>query len=182
MAYRQREGQADSPAVRQEIIDPVEDIFEGYVFPYRGMEDHGVKPPVDSVVTTEDDIPDVVDYPPQDPEPDPIAVRIVAKEGYEYRTHRVGSGSVGFAPQMIVNRNKERVRLLIRVRPATPANVLYLSDQQNLAGPSTGYPLTSDDDPLEIITTGEMYASTANSDDPTAQVGYAIVEEYTVRT
>ncbi len=81
MSYGQRGGMQDSPEREPERVKPVPEKTEGIVFPYRGVENHGVKPAgklPEYVDQWPDDQGDGEHYIAGPTEDEPIPVRIVS--------------------------------------------------------------------------------------------------------
>lgn len=83
------------PPERPEAIPPVPEHYEGDNNPYRGTEDHGVKPTEKPSPTGADwDTREGHTYLPPEEEYEPIPVRIVQQHGNEFRQFRVHRMSV----------------------------------------------------------------------------------------
>jgi hypothetical protein len=93
MSYMQRGGMQDSPEREPERVKPIPEKTEGDVFPYRGIENHGVKPlkkVPEYVDQWPEDQGDGEHYIPGPTEDEPIPVRIVSgdytREFKDFRT------------------------------------------------------------------------------------------------
>lgn len=103
---------ASSPrvsGVADDAIEPVPDTYAGELIPYRGIEQHGVKPGP-SYKDHRDEIRKSVDVEVQ-PHPHPVTpvlVKVVREGGNESRDWRVISAVASAVPSMVVNRMDTR--------------------------------------------------------------------------
>ena len=103
------------PPKRPDAIPPVPEHYEGDNNPYRGIEDHGVKPDVKPSPTQADwDTREGRTYMAPAEEYEPIPVRIVQQHGNELRRMRVHRMSVDNSRgQQLVGRNLARQSILV---------------------------------------------------------------------
>ena len=142
---KEKTAHQDSPGVSPEALKPHEESIRGieYVNPYRGMEDHGVDPtkatPIEDLDGQWDELYDEVQ---DEPEPDPVAVRIVNNASEEYRAFKTIVVYATPNPQTaVIGRDAERTRVTINY---TGSNIVYLAHTQFGATPQFGYPLSPD--------------------------------------
>ena len=181
MAYRQLPGQASEPVDHSDRVTPVPEHVKGTVFPYRGMETHGVEPVKGVDYDTEkyqidpNDLGEEhPDYMPEEKWPEPIPVFIVneaASERQDIRVNRylVQDAAQRIAPQMDSPR-------IVRIANLDSANTVYISSDSNIASVS-GYPIKPNTESNPIRVESDVWAVCASG--LTAEV--AVLTEYSVK-
>lgn len=175
-SYKQRKGQ-QTPPDRPDRVEPVEEHVKGVVFPYRGMEQHGV--PQSASVNPEDyydeemveDRPD--EYLPEQEEEVPVPVRIVQATSRERLEWRVSRFLVSENCQEILGRHEKRRHARIRVHGSS--DPIYISPDNGVK-PLTGYLIPAGTEFGPISSTENIYACA----DPTKTVEISIFYEFGV--
>lgn len=165
---------------------PIPESIHGHVFPYRGMEQHGVRPTEDDHTLPDDywDEPRgvIVEYEPDRPAPDPIPVHIVNAGGRELRRLRVfrayatGSASpVGGARNVISSDAISGMRRSVKVKNLDTTTV-YIGDEASSASAMHGWPLAANE-VYETTSQEDLWAiGTGTNDSPLAvAVEYAVI-------
>lgn len=183
---KQQAVESTTDVSRPVVATPIMETVKGHVFPYRGMETHGVEPTYDTH--------DTVDYannergvevyePDTEPDVDPIPVRIVqGTDGEEIRRARVfrafATGTnKGTNPSNVVSAAfQARLRRRVRIKNLDAATV-YIGFTAETASPMNGWPLATN----EFIETDSFEAiwaiSTAANEAPLAVlVEYSVTE------
>jgi hypothetical protein len=162
------------PKNRPVPIAPVEEAFVGEdsVFPYRGMEQHGVEPHSHWEDVPIDKGDNEVEYDEPAPEPDPIPVKIVQESKDEFRDWNVRRD---FAPSgiaaRILQRNPHRTKATIK---NIGTAIIYIGPEP-FNNSQLGYPVAVNAE-FSYDQQGDVWAMT---DDP-AQQSLAILQEYSV--
>ena len=173
--YTKAEGEFPSvPAVP--VIKPQPERVAGKVFPYRGIEQHGVADPDVKIDYPDDTWPEdtIAAIAEPKPEPDPVPVRIVRSSSREIRDWRTRQTTIGPNSSMIVGRNDDRKTVRIRNTHATVA--AYIGNASNTTTYS-GYPLAAGAE-IQIESSEEIYGLTA--DGTTSGLVLAVLEELVV--
>jgi hypothetical protein len=163
-----------NPKDRPVPIAPVEEAFVGEdaVFPYRGMEQHGVTPTEHWDDTDIDKGENVVEYDAPEKHPDPIPVTIVNEDAEEYRDWNVRRD---FAPPgiaaRILQRNPHRTKATIK---NIGTAVVYIAPEP-FNNSQLGYPVAVNAE-FSYDQQGDVWAMT----DDAAQQSLAILQEYSV--
>lgn len=142
-----------------EPLQPVPERAFAPVFPYRGIEQHGV--PVDAKpwIPTDADAQSWEGEEVYDPEYvpiQPIPVVVVNDNEREVRSWRTAVHSVTNRPAMIVGQNERMMRVRLR-NMASAADMRVWISHESSVGPLNGWPLNAND-VLEINTEEEIYA------------------------
>lgn len=95
-------------------LKPAPENYQGTVFPYRGMQQHGVHP--SQSVDPPDHMAEggMVTVAPPHKGPDPVPVRIVQGGTKEYSQWRAFQAYVSGSPTQVVNRKENRANLTLR--------------------------------------------------------------------
>lgn len=134
-------------------IEPVPERVQGPVFPYRGMETHGVAPNADWRDPEQYDGYErgvEVDTEPVEPEPDPIPVYIVQQGGREIRRTLIGrsfaTGTTkgGGASNVVGARFQGHTRRSAKVKNLDTTTV-YIGTSQETATAMHGWPLAQNE-------------------------------------
>lgn len=164
---------------RPQPLVPVVEHPAGVNNPYRGIEDHGVRPndepsPPGAWADNHEgftyvEIPDDVK---------PIPVEIVKHFAREYRRARILTGLADQNGQQIIGRNDARTSVRIENRDA--ANALYIAFRpiDNTSSSLLGFALDAQGGNITLTTEAAIYATTPTG--ITAQVKWQIMEEYVV--
>lgn len=145
---------------RPMAIEPVPERVAGHVFPYRGMETHGVDPNNNWRDPEEYDGYErgiEVDSEPLPQEPDPIPVRVVQDGAREirrttnFRAFATGSIKGGGASQVVSARFQSHTRRSAKVKNMDSTTV-YIGTSQESASVMNGWPLAQNE---VYETTGE---------------------------
>lgn len=165
--YRATGGMA-SRAVKTEHegqhSDPVPEKVAGTVFPYRGVQTHGVEPAQTPPAYVDDQWPDddeAPHYVPGPTEDDPIPVRVVNQHSSFRRITRIRQVPVSTAKPLLA-RNDARVSASFK---NIGANAVYLIPEAMDDGAAliTGYKLAATSgEYLGWIGTEELYAATGD--------------------
>lgn len=119
-------------------LRPIPENYQAEVFPYRGIQQHGVSPSR-SVEPPEEMLEGGrVKIAPPDHDIAPVPVRIVQPGTKEYQQWRAFQAYAGPAPSQVVNRKENRKSLTLRNVSTTV--VVWLGPDANLTK-QTGYPL-----------------------------------------
>jgi hypothetical protein len=177
MAYRQLPGQASEPPDRLGAIEPVEEHVKGTVFPYRGMENHGVQPldvdyDTQKYAVDEREFDEHPEYLSEDVVAEPIPVRVVQEFAHVRKEIRTRQMPVTDVIQ-IVNRNDARSRIWIKNIGGT--NAVFIGNDNNVSA-VTGFKLSAGDVLEGVVTTEDIYATTGDGSTTTV----AILEEVEV--
>lgn len=163
-------------ANRPHAVDPRPEAYTGENIPYRGTETHGV--PITVGPDGFDGYEDMHsgEYEPQEPEPDPVAVRIVTQGGRELRRFRTGTEILDStaAPivRMIAGRNPARTQITIK---NTGAGIVYIGESESVAS-YTGFAIAAG--ALQALNAEDaIYAVAAAGTTGTL----SLLEEFTVR-
>lgn len=167
-----KRGMTDRP---QHAETPVIESYVGENNAYRGINDHGVAQqsapePAPGYEGMTSGV-----YEEEEPEKEPIAVRIVSQSARELRRFRTGTefvdSTTALVARMVIGRNSARV--LVKVKN-TSANLVYFGETESVTT-YTGYPLAAGAE------------QTFNCEDPVwfvaaagLSVTLAIYEEFTV--
>lgn len=135
---------------RPVAVTPVPERVRGHVFPYRGMETHGVPPENDSQdpegygwMEEQRGVP--YDYEPAPDPPDPIPVYMVNRNGREmrrFRVTRVTAGANTDVARAMLGRDPMRRSMIIKNTSADP---VYIGHDQMSASPMHGFPLAQNE-------------------------------------
>lgn len=123
-------------------LEPVLERVQGTVFPYRGMEQHGVSPNADWRDPEEYDGYErgvEVDTEPPTVEPDPIPVRIVYEESRE--TIAFTGTQYTVLAQKTVTIPRDKNRRALRIVNINAFSNIYISSADGSSGSFTGFPL-----------------------------------------
>lgn len=168
--------QSKTDVDRPVALVPVPESVAGHVFPYRGMETHGVTPENQWRNTEEYDSNErgVTVYDEEDDHgPDPIPVRIVqagSREYLRFRTARMGSGTSDTGPVSVLGRDDTRRKVTLKnVSPDT----VYLGHDQSSASTMHGYPLAANET-IALASWSQIFAVSSTP----AVVTLAMVIEY----
>lgn len=109
MSYKQQGGMASS-SVHQDVehVTPVPEHADGIVFPYRGIENHGVKPETPPPPYVDDEWPqddEAEHYVVGPTEDDPIPVRVVNQFSREFQDFRSFTAYVPLIQGQALNQN-----------------------------------------------------------------------------
>lgn len=175
MTYKATGGMA-SRAVKGEPITPEPDKTVGTVFPYRGVENHGVKPNQEPPAYVDDQWPEDTEEPhyvPGPTEEDPLPVKIVQESSNERMMWRVNQMPV-FAdrPTPILGRQDSRRNVTVRL--PSLSNGCWLGPDENV-NRVTGYQLEAGME-ITLRTTEEIWAI----GDGTNATTVAVLWEYAV--
>lgn len=150
-------GDNHKPVGTVDATDPIPEKVVGVVFPYRGMEQHGVKAkqpdfPDDEIESDKYDV-------EKEPEPvTPIPVFIVNRSGNERRTIRTAQLLVGTNSVRIVPRNDSRTKVRIKNCEATAGFTVWIGGEQTLTGATyDGYPLAPGES-IDTVAEDEIFA------------------------
>lgn len=161
--YRATGGMA-SRATKGEPVEPEKEKVVGTVFPYRGMESHGVAPNQEPPAYIDDQWPEDTEAPHYEPGPtdyDPLPVKIVNQHSNFRRITRIRQVPVDTSKPLLA-RNDARISASFK---NIGANAVYLIPEpmDNGAVLITGYKLaaTTGEYP-NWIGTEELYASTGD--------------------
>lgn len=164
MVHRQLPGQAENPEDKKTDdgrIDPVPEKVAGTVYPYRGMEQHGVKQPEDMPIRETGEYqlgPDEFynfESLPEEKEPDPVPVRIVTTAARVRKSYRISRHTTTEHVSSIVGRKDSRTRLLIK-SAATNTGIAWLSNSMELTNPVFGWGLEAGSQ-VEMFTTEVLH-------------------------
>lgn len=166
MAHRQLPGQASSPPDRMGAMQPVEEHVEGTVFPYRGMETHGVTPAkvdydTEKYQIDESDLgPEDPEYLPAEPEPIPIPVVVVNKSARERLSWRPVRFRVTDQGRQILGRNDKRKSVRLKVAFQTDgvdSKPVFIGEDSGVQ-PFTGFQVDRGETLFPITSTEEIWA------------------------
>jgi hypothetical protein len=118
-----------SRAVKGEPVKPEPERVAGTVFPYRGVENHGVKPLQDPPEYTDDQWPaddESVKYVAGPTEDDPLPVRVVNQHSVSRRVPRTQQVPVTESTRLI-GRNDDRISVTIANHSSTVS--IYLTHE-----------------------------------------------------
>ena len=165
---------------------PIPESIHGHVFPYRGMEQHGVAPTEDDRTLPADYWDErrgvEIEYEPDRPAPDPIPVYVVNSGGRELRRLRVfrayatGSASpVGGARNVVNSDAISGTRRRVKIKNLDTTTV-YIGDEANTASAMHGWPLAQNE-VYETDSQEDLWAlGTGTADSPLAvAVEYAVI-------
>lgn len=164
MVHRQLPGQADNPEDKKQDdgrIDPVPEKVAGTVYPYRGMEQHGVKQPEDMPIRETGEYtlgPDEFynfESLPEEKEPEPVPVRIVTTAARVRKSYRVSRYTSTELAGSLVGRKDSRTRLLIRSATSN-TGIAWVSNSMELANPVFGWGLDAGSQ-LEMFSTEQVF-------------------------
>lgn len=162
-SQRRLPGQAENPEDNKypDKVDPVPEKVAGTVFPYRGMEQHGVKQPEDMPIqeTGQYHLGEDEFYTTEgleaEKEPEPVPVKVVntgARTRKMYRMYRHFSNDT---VSTLANRRDGRTRLLVRSRGSNTGTA-WLAHDRSQATASMGWGLATGNE-LEMLTTEAVY-------------------------
>lgn len=156
--YRATGGMA-SRATKGEPVEPVKEKVVGTVFPYRGMESHGVAPNQEPPAYIDDQWPEDTEAPHYEPGPtdyDPLPVKIVQESSQERSMFRTNQMPVAAnQPTPILSRQDARDKVTIRV-PASLTNPIFIGPDENV-NVITGYRIDAGGE-ITLKTTEEVWA------------------------
>lgn len=171
MSYKATGGMA-SRAVQGEPVEPQPEKVAGTVFPYRGVENHGVAPErapqayVDDQWPSDDEATHYVDGPTED---EPIPVRIVNQHSKFRRIARMRQVPLS-SSKALLGRNDSRVTANIK---NIGGNAVYLTPEPVDDGVAliSGYKVAATTGEYQNwIGTEELYASTGDGSSSTVCV------------
>ena len=175
MAWGKTGGKFRKPEGSTETLEPTPDRFGAVVFPYRGIEQHGVEADRGPVLPSEEWVVDpaaAADLLKERPDVEPTPVRIVQESSKEIQDWRSGQTVLTANPSLVAGRNKRRSTVRIKNLSATVA--IYVG---NTVGVSTvsGYPIAANGE-LQINSEEEVYGISADG----SSVGVAVIQELSV--
>lgn len=174
---RQRVTSTSPPNRPQQPMEPVPEPVVGEVFAYRGQEQHGVYPMGGSVGPPV--VGDTVDavFEVADPEPDPVAVRIVGAQRNERPTMRARQVPVqGSAPVQVAGQHNRRAKLTLR---AITGGTLFIGGTREQCDGLQGFLCDgTGSGQLDITSQGEVWASTPGGSGGTIYVMEHFTETY----
>ncbi len=171
MTYKSTGGMA-SRAVQGDVINPEPEKVVGTVFPYRGVETHGVKPNQEPPAYLDDQWPEDTEAPHYENGPteeDPLPVKIVTQHSNFRRVTRVRQVPVS-SSKALVARNDARVSAWFK---NIGGNAVYLTPEPVDDGVAliTGYKVAATTGEFPgWIGTEELYASTGDGSSSTVCV------------
>lgn len=151
-------------------IEPVPERVAGPVFPYRGMETHGVAPNADWRNPEEYDGYErgvEVDTEPPPEDPDPIPVRIVTQDQGEVICFSGTQVTIAAGKEYSLPRDKNRRNL--RIVNVNAFSNIYISAEAGQGGALQGYPLRPNTE-LPIGSTEPVFIYNAEAVNP-IQIG-----------
>jgi hypothetical protein len=165
MSYKQQGGMA-SNTVRQDAdhVVPAPEHTEGVVFPYRGIENHGVKPEKAPPEYVDDQWPEddeSVSYEPGATEDDPIPVRIVNQFSKEFQDFRSFTAYVPSITGQALTQNGPIVgrldpsanqRRIIHIQNQSSSKALFIGSD-NTVSAQNGYRIAANTELAFPITT-----------------------------
>lgn len=152
--------------------EPVPEKVAGTVFPYRGVENHGVAPNQEPPAYIDDQWPEDTEEPhyvPGPTEDDPLPVRVVNQHSVFRRITRTHQVPVNSSKPLLA-RNDARISASFK---NIGANAVYLTPEKvdDAVALITGYKVSATTgEYLGWIGTEELYASTGDGSDSTVCV------------
>lgn len=166
MTYKQQGGMASS-SVHSDVehVTPEPDRPEGVVFPYRGIENHGVKPDYAPQPYVDDEWPEDSEEPHYEPGPtedDPIPVRVVNQFVKEFQDFRTFTAYVPMITGQALNQNgvivgrldpSQNQRRVIHIQNQDATKSLFIGSDNTVSagngyriGPNSelAFPITSE--------------------------------------
>ncbi len=184
MTYKQQGGMASS-SVREGAVAPVPERADGVVFPYRGIENHGVKPDtpppayIDDQWPESDEEPHYVQGPTED---EPLPVRIV-NSGFrsEFQDFRSFTAYVPSAnaqtqnsPAIICGRidPMQSNKRLVHIQNQSSSKAIFIGSTNDVS-PQNGYRIAANSElPYPLTTESEIYG--VSEDGTICQVGVLV--------
>ena len=170
MAGYPSSGGMASRATKGEPVEPQKERVAGTVFPYRGVENHGVAPNQEPPAYIDDQWPEDTEAPHYEPGPtdyDPLPVKIVQESSNERMMFRTNQMPVkANEPTPILSRQDARRNVTIRL--PSLSNSIWIGPDENV-NRVTGYQLEADRE-LTLRTTEEVWAIGDGTNSSTALV------------
>lgn len=139
-------------------LEPMPEHYYGVVFPYRGIQQHGVDPTDMPEDRPEDYAGGTVALAdPIEPEHEPVPVRIVKSAKHEYNQWRAIQNYASPQGNKILNRKEGRTRCVIK--NTSVAGIIYVGPD-SMATLQTGYKL-GPNETMELFGEQEVWAMSA---------------------
>lgn len=175
MADRYTGGWFDEPHGNTEPLQPAPEKMEPVNFPYRGTEQHGVKPQQRPWIPhdpTAEDWAEGADGPDTPEVMEPIPVVVYNEGPREIRSWRAYHGYASPRANVLVGQNQLRRHAKIRNLAETDGDTIYVGHTANVTS-LEGFPILPGST-LEIDTEEEIYVVTARDATDTVEVAVLI--------